>query len=305
MVTPLRRSPRLAEKRAATIRASALSALWPNGAPEPAARSRRPSPRRRKRKVVAKAIKISVPYIVGHRELTLLEAGVLTVAAYPHFFPVCYHDASGDLAGLDVDIMKRFAAQAGIQVRFVEFDEFNGIWDKPANRDADVAIGGIANSKGRGGATTEWTIPYFYVHRSAMFLKSNPIKRFPQDVHGVLVGTFGSTGWVDGEIRLESEHKQALMVRGTTDEEDVQKLLSGEIQGLMRGDFVSRAIIHEHPEVSMISWEAEPSILPKDGEIFAYPTLAGSGVATMLSVFITELIDRKQLGAIMKEHHLL
>jgi hypothetical protein len=218
---------------------------------------------------------------------------------------VCYYNKAGKLAGLDVDIIKAFAKLTKLKLKFKTFDTFMNIWETPEKGIADTAIGGIANSLGRGGKKTEWTIPYFYVHRSTMYLKNDPINHFPQDVHRVIVGTFGSTGWVDGEIRLKKEHKKNLMVKGTSDEEDIKKLLSGKIQGLMRGDFVSRAIIKEHPEIDMTTWEASPTILPKDGEVFAYPAKIGSGVATMLSVFITDLIETKKIIKIMKRYDLL
>lgn len=249
--------------------------------------------------------KISIPYIVGHREVKTITKGVLTVAAYPHFYPVCYTDKKGNLTGLDVDLIKNFAQQAGLKIKFIAFQAFNNIWLKPEERVTDLAIGGIGNAKGRGGKNTEWTIPYFYVQRSTMSLKTDPIKKFPQDVHGVLIGTFGSTGWLDGEIRLKEHRKGKLMIKGTSDEEDISKLLSGKVQGLMRGDFVSRAIIQEHPELGMTTWEASPKILPKDGEVFAFPTLLGSGIATMLSVYITEIIDSGEIYKIMKKYHLL
>ena len=163
----------------------------------------------------------------------------------------------------------------------------------------------IANSKGRSKSSTEWTIPYFYVNRSVMFKKSDPIHSFPIDVHGIVVGTYDSTGLNDGVIRMKRIHKQRLLVKGKTDKEDLSQLLHGKIQGLMRGDFISRAIVNEHPELGMIHWEAEPSILPSDGEVFAYPTKQGSGVAVLLSTFLTEAIDNGTIAKLMRKYNLV
>lgn len=44
--------------------------------------------------------------------------------------------------------------------------------------------------------------------------------------------------------------------------------------------------------------------LPSDGEVFAYPTKTGSGVAVSLSTFIAELIERGQLKNLMKKYNL-
>jgi hypothetical protein len=94
------------------------------------------------------------------------------------------------------------------------------------------------------------------------------------------------------------------MIKGTTDEEDISKLLQGKVQGLMRGSFVSRAILKQHPELKITEWTADKSILPKDGEVFAYPTRLGSGLAVSLSTFIAELIERKELKKMMKKFNL-
>jgi len=241
----------------------------------------------------ARAADSLVDYMLRHRALTTLTPGVLTVAVYAHFFPVAYHDAKGELAGLDVDIMKAYAAECGLTIKWVERDAFDGIWDAPSAGTADVSIGGIANAIGRGDARTEWSIAYFYVHRSVLYRKADPVGPFPASVHGVLLGTAGSTGWTDMHARTEGMDPKlrAYMHAGTTDPADLAALLSGQAQGLMRGDFVARAILAKHPhELGMREWNIVPTLVPSDGEVFAYPCAQGSGVAVSLSAFLTQHI---------------
>jgi ABC-type amino acid transport substrate-binding protein len=202
-------------------------------------------------------------------------------------------------------MMNEFATQAGLQIIYKEYHSFDGIWNKPSLHQADVAIGGISNAKGRGRRTTEWSIPYFYVHRSVLFQKKKSVRTFPSDVHGIIISTYNSTGWTDGEIRLDRIHKKRFLVKGTTDKEDISELLHGKVQGLLRGDFVSKAIVKTHPELGYTTWDAEPDILPSDGEVFSYPTKQGSGIAMMLSTFITDQIDRGEMKKRMKRFHLL
>ena len=249
--------------------------------------------------------KISIDYILKHRDLKTIKNNYLTVAAYPNFFPVCFLNSKGKLDGLDVKLMQEFAKSVGLKLKFKIVHSFDKIWDLPRDNESDVSIGGIANSIGRGGVKTEWTIPYFYVLRSALSRKDDPINNFPQDVHGVLIGTYGSTGWKDGEIRLKKAHKQRLMISGKTDKDDVSKLLHGEVQGLMRGSFVSRAILKKHSKVLHVTeWEADKSFLPSDGEVFAFPTKLGSGIAVSLSTFLAEQIQNGYLKKLMKKYHL-
>jgi len=242
--------------------------------------------------------------MVGHRDLDLLQHGILTVAAYPHFFPVCY-EKNGKVKGSDVDIIKRFAKLARVKVQFIICNTFDGIWNYPAHDKADLSIGGIANSKGRTHKRVEWSLPYFYVHRSLLFNKKHPVSNFPDDITDTVLGTKGSTGWIDAEKRLRKNRKQKYLKPGTSDAEDIQFLLDGKIQGIMRGDFVSRAFIHDHPkELSVITWNAFSELLAKDGEVFAFPCRRASGVAAMLSAFLAHLIDTGDIDTLVKKYNL-
>ena len=268
----------------------------------PARRSK--SPARRSKLKSAKKTNFSVKYMIGHRDFNLITPGTLTVAAYPHFFPVCYK-SHGKIQGLDVDLIKSFAKMAKLKVQFVVHNKFDGIWDLPSQNMADCSIGGIANSRGRSKKKTEWSLPYFYVHRSVLFNKNDPIPSFPGGVTKTVVGTAGSTGWIDAQKRMQLSKKTHLLRPGATDEKDLQFLLDGKIQGMMRGDFVSRALIHKHPkELSMITWNAFPELLAKDGEVFAFPCRRASGIAAMLSSFLSILIDSGDIDKLITKYHL-
>jgi hypothetical protein len=69
-----------------------------------------------------------------------------------------HHNSRKNVAA---DIIKLFAKEIKLDIVFKQYDSFNGIWNKPSLRKANVSIGGIANSKGRTKSTTEWSIPYF------------------------------------------------------------------------------------------------------------------------------------------------
>ena len=249
--------------------------------------------------------KLNIPYILSHRDLDTIKSNTLTVAYYPYFYPVSYNNSRGNAAGLDVDIIKLFAKQAKLDIVFKEYDSFNGIWNKPSLYKADVSIGGIANSKGRTKSTTEWSIPYFYVNRSLIFKKSNPIRNFPNDVNGPIVATYESTGWKDAEKLLKRVRKQRLLIKGNNDKDDLSDLLEGKIDGLIRGNFLSRVIISDNPSLGMIEWQADPSILASDGEVFAFPTKKGSGIAILLSTFLIEIIKDGTIVKLMKKHRLV
>ncbi len=95
------------------------------------------------------------------------------------------------------------------------------------------------------------------------------------------------------------------MHRGTTDAEDVRAVTQGKVQGIMRGSFVGQAIVAKHKNLAMVkSWEIDPSLVTSDGEIFAFPTKLGSGLAVGISSFLTELLVSGKLQRLLRKYHL-
>jgi hypothetical protein len=255
-----------------------------------------------------------VDKMIKNREIKTVEPGVLTVSAYAGFYPLAYKEADtrGNLIwkGFDVDFIRKFGELIGYKVKFVEVATFKNIWDLPRQGISDLAIGGIANSIGpqgpRGGEETEWTLPYFYVNRSVIIKKGT---KFPSP-SAKIAAVDGSTGWNDGTLRGAAGMGE--LVKATTDDEDLPKLREIGANGIpkltavMHGNNVSRALIRKNGKnnLRMISWEMAPTLLQKDGEIFAYPTKLGSGLGSVLSAFITKSVLNGYLEFLVNKYHL-
>lgn len=240
------------------------------------------------------------------RTLKTITPGVLTVSAYANFYPVCYKSSTGKIEGLDVDIMVEFCRLTKMKLKIIEKSDFNGIWLDPVHGISDIAIGGIGISDKRTRVHTTWTIPYFYVKRTCVYNLDNPIKQFPRDVTGIIRGTQGSTGWLDGQLRMKNAKKTRLLKNGHTDHDDIQSLKYGKIQGLLRGSFVGKALVAAHPkEFGMVRpWDIDHSLVASDGEVFAYPCNIRSGVGVLLSALLTEDIMNSELGHLIKKYNL-
>lgn len=238
-----------------------------------------------------KKVIINEEYINKRTFLTKFD-NVLTVSIYANFYPIAYKTSNGEFKGLDVDIIVLFSKAAGLKLNFIERPHFDKIWFDPEKGKSDIAIGGIGMTPERLSPETEWSMPYFHVLRTLVYNKLSPIHKFPNDVTGTVLGTYNSTGWLDAQLRSKPLHKDHLMHRGTTDEEDIKKLKNGEIQGIMRGSFVGQSIVKRYPKnLKMVKpWEIDPTLVTSDGEIFAFPTRLGSGVAVGISSFLTELL---------------
>lgn len=245
-----------------------------------------------------------VKKILQNRTINTIKPGVLKVAAYANFYPVCYKN-NGAWKGLDVDIMKSFCKYTGLKLQLTEKKHFDNIWLEPPKGKADTAIGGIGISDKRTKAKTAWSIPYFYVYRTVVYNKSNPIHTFPNDVDGEVRGTVGSTGWIDAKKKLKKANKSKYLKKGKTDVQDINDLLAGEIQGLIRGSFVGLALTKKYKQLGMAKpWEIDESLVSSDGECFAYPCHRDSGLAEMLSTYITLMFMNGTLNELLQKYNL-
>ncbi len=244
--------------------------------------------------------------IAKNRQLNTVKPGVLTVSAYANFYPVCYIDTKGKLAGIDVDIMHEFAELTGLTLNFIIKDKFDGIWLDPINGLSDVAIGGIGITAKRTTPQTEWTIPYFYVNRTVIYNLKNPVNDFPADVTGIIRGTKGSTGFLDGYMKLNKVGKAHLLIESNNDKDDLQQLLKGKVQGLMRGSFVGKSIVSQYPlQLGMTKpWKMDSSLVSSDGEVFSYPTNKNSGVGVLLTMLLTEDMMNYHLPHLILKYNL-
>jgi len=127
----------------------------------------------------------------------------LTVCTYGGFAPVCYTNPAGQLIGLDVSFLTRFAESLGLAI--VTTDQpFDGIWKLPAANVCDVAGAGVMQRADRpvapGGS---WSDPYFHVQRS-LLVRADDKEDF--DAYATLSGktivvTRGSTADIDARTR--------------------------------------------------------------------------------------------------------
>lgn len=251
--------------------------------------------------------------------------GRLRVAVYADFFPVAYASTStttrtstssrpDKYKGLDIDLIKGFCRAAGLRPQFVRAREWSDIWEQAGEwgQRIDVAVGGISRGGYRRSPGVEWTVPYFAVRRTVVYRLSDPIRKFPDDVTGIIAGTMGSTGMDDAIQRLRQKFGRAawdhLDARWkTTDAKDLRDLLKGKIQGLMRGSFVGKAIVAEYPTLLGMTepWDALPSSLgPYGTEVFAFPCRRGSGLAAQLNAYLVHASHNGTLQELVKKYNM-
>ena len=97
-----------------------------------------------------------------------LVPGQLTVCTYGGFAPVCYKNWDGQLLGLDVSFLTRFAERLGLAIKLIE-KQFDGIWALPGADVCDAAGAGVMQRDDRPtGPGGSWSDAYFQVQRSLL-----------------------------------------------------------------------------------------------------------------------------------------
>lgn len=137
--------------------------------------------------------------------VTTLFPGRLTVCTYGGFAPVCYKNPAGQLIGLDVSFLTRFAESLGLAIVTIE-KPFNDIWTWPGKEKGvcDIAGAGVMKRADRPtGPRASWSDAYFDVNRS-LLVRTGDKAAF--DDHGQLkekkiVVTKGSTADIDAQKR--------------------------------------------------------------------------------------------------------
>ena len=176
--------------------------------------------------------------------------GRLTVALCTGFAPVGFRDATGQIAGMDADLIRAFAKQHGYELAFEEQILFNGIWDLPARGHIDIALSGLSKRRDRLSPGIRWSYPYFNVDRSLSILKTNADRlRSIADFDGMKIAvTAGTTG--DQDIRERNPNA----IRVPYDNEDlaIRDLLAGKVHALARGDVSNRYDARLHPQLAII-----------------------------------------------------
>jgi ABC-type amino acid transport substrate-binding protein len=138
-------------------------------------------------------------------EVTTLAPGKLTVCTYGGFAPVCYKNSDGQLIGLDVSFLTRFAESLGLEIVTIEH-LFDGIWEQPDAGKCDVAGAGVMKRKDRpvrkGGS---WSDEYYTVNRS-LLVRAGEAEEFAVDKGQkpsgkTIVVTKGSTADIDAHNR--------------------------------------------------------------------------------------------------------
>ena len=132
-----------------------------------------------------------------------LVPGQLTVCTYGGFAPVCYKNPAGQLIGLDVSFLTRFAESLGLAIVTID-KPFDGIWTLPGENVCDIAGAGVMRRDDRhAGPGGSWSDAYFQVERSLVVRAAEKAEfdDYERLKGKKIVVTRGSTADIDARTR--------------------------------------------------------------------------------------------------------
>ena len=96
-------------------------------------------------------------------------------------------------------------------------------------------------------------------------LLNNTMANLPENLK--IIATINSTGWIDASERLKmSKRKDIILIEGTSENDDLQKLLNGEIDGLMRGSNYAKSLTQKSKEIDFLPpWDIIQNVVPNYG----------------------------------------
>ena len=175
--------------------------------------------------------------------LKTLTPGVLTVGAYTAFAPVVWAE-DGAARGKDIQFLRAFARETGLAVD-VRFFEFDRIWERPMQKEVDIAAGGIAPSDQRRIPGLAWSRPYHTVQRSLVIRSEERanLQTMADFAGRTIAVTRGSTAHLDAERR---KPETARIVYFDRQQGAIEDLLSRRIDAFGTGDICSHHVAAQH-----------------------------------------------------------
>lgn len=217
--------------------------------------------------------------------MATLDPGHLRVASYAAFAPVCWRE-EGKAYGRDIDFLRAFAAEQGLELE-VQFFEFDRIWERPGRGEVDIAAAGIAPLPTRRVPGVVWSDPYYTVRRSLIVRAADSERLQTLDAFaGRTVGaTRGSTADID---TVQRKPASTLLVYYDMQEQAVDELLAGVIDGFGTGDVCSQYLVERHPGELAVADVHEMEV----PEHFAFAVRAASDLLQPLNAFVRAHKDK-------------
>ncbi|MGI5988641.1 MAG: transporter substrate-binding domain-containing protein [Lachnospiraceae bacterium] len=219
---------------------------------------------------------------------SIKSAGVMKVGVEGTYQPYNYHDDSGELVGLDVDIAKEIGSRLGVDVEFTETDWDSLLTSMDTGR-IDVVISDVSISDERE-EKYDFTDPYLYIYRYVVTLSTSDISSV-EDLAGKKVATS-----LTNAFNPQWEAWGAEVVPVDTSEQALSLLASGRADFVAADDILFKTYQENFPEYDLKIALQIPSDVDGAVDRVAIPVLKGQ--TAFLDALNSALDEMRQDGTL-------
>lgn len=181
-------------------------------------------------------------------ELTTINTGKLTISMSADFPPYENLDDSGDIVGIEVDIMSLIAEQLGLELQIDDMD-FDSALLAVQQGKSDMVVSGVTITDDRK-LVMNFTDSYTTAVQVIVVPEGSEVTL--DNLGDQLIGTQrGTTGFIYCEDDYGSDH----VVGYDSYTLVIQALLNGQVDCVVMDDSVARAYVAENPSLSILDTE--------------------------------------------------
>ena len=221
-------------------------------------------------------------------------AGKLVIGMEGTYPPFTYHDESGELTGMDVEIGKALAEKLGVEAEFQEAS-----WDAlligiDSGR-FDTVINSVSVTEERA-EKYDFSDPYYYEARHVVVRADDDSINSPEDLNGKTIATNSTNAFIPWY-----ESHGASVVTVDTSSEGIDMVLTGRADFLGMNVPVLIAYYDEHHDAK--SKLREAFVIPDSEDIIAIPLRKGeTEFKDAINEALKELREDGTLAAISEKY---
>ena len=211
------------------------------------------------------------------------ENGVITIATEGDWSPWTYHDDSGELVGLDIEIGKLIAEELGVEAKFEETT-----WDAilagvQAGR-FDIACNGVGYTEERA-ESFRFSDPYVYTHKVLVVRSDNEDITSFEDLDGKTTANTASSTYA---ALAESYGATVTPVDSLTD--TLELITTGRVDATINAQVSIEDYLREHPDANI------KIVAVADGDPVCFPVQKTEDTASLIEEVNRILEESRQNG---------
>ena len=219
------------------------------------------------------------------------ERGYIIIATEGNWSPWTYHDESGKLTGLDVEIGKRIAEGLGVEARFEEAD-WDSILAGLETGKYDIVCNGVGYTEKRA-EKYNFSDPYVYTHKVLVVRSDNEQIKSVEDLNGKTTANTASSTYAD----LAKEYGATVTPINTL-AQTIEMVSNGEVDATINAQVSINDYMEQYPEANIKIVQVLP------GEPVAFPmrkVADGDSLVAAVNDILNDMRSSGELAKLSKE----